>query len=658
MGRVYRFAPLIVFVSAVALRVWHVFSLSAGDPAFSSPVMDAWWHVQWARAVALGLWEPEVFFRAPLYPFFLAGIFKVFGLGYLVPRLVQAAVGGVTCVLIWALGKRLAGRSVGLVSGIMAAIYAPLIYFDGEFLIPVIFIPLVISSLLLLIVVERELREDRSPWLMVGVAGLVAGLAAVARPNVLVLIPGVLLFFAWTLSDRKRGLKAFGIWLLVFLFPVGAVTGYNAAMGGGLVPVASQGGVNFWIGNNPRADGKTAMAPAHLADSGSAMSVYEDSVRKNAELEAERRLGRRLKPSEVSGYWFGQAARFIKREPVAWLKLTVKKAYFLINGYELPSNRDMYSAREWSPVMKVLLWKKPLAFPFGLLAPLALAGLLYGWRSPKTDPAVQRLIIIYIVLYGAGVVAFFVTGRHRLPLAPALIPHAALAVTLIPGGVSATRRMEIKRPTAASFAMTVFCVALVLSNFNYFHVRDVPMREHHMNMGYLYTNQGRYEPALEEFRAALEEEPNLVRAQFSIGAVELLMGETEAAKRDLEKAIEMDPRFVDAWVHLGNVYFRENRLERAEALYRKALSINPGHPLGHYNLALLYGRMGKREEYVKHVLMANRADPDFAPANLAIARLLMEQGRYEQARLHIKRVLRIDPQHPGARKLMEMLSGK
>ncbi len=654
-GRVYKFAPAIVFVLAVALRVWHVFSISGDDPAFSSPIMDSLWHVQWARAVALGLWEPEVFFRAPLYPFFLAGAFKVFGFGYLVPRLVQAAVGGVTCVLIWRLGRELAGRSAGLAAGVIAAIYAPFICFDAEFLIPVIFIPLTVASLLLLISVTRKWSEGRSPWLMAGIAGFVAGLASIARPNLLALVPGALLFFIWMLPGWKRRLSVFAVWLALFMAPVGAVTGYNAALGGGLVPVASQGGINFWIGNNPRADGKTAMAPGHMGGSGSAMSMYEDSIRKSAERVAERRLGRQLNPAQLSNYWFGQGLKFVKENPVKWMKLTVKKAYFLINGYELPSNRDIYSLRKWSPVLGVLLWKRPLGFPFGLLLPLAVAGLLYAWRNPSVSAAAHRLMIIYVVIYGAGAVAFFVTGRHRLPIVPALIPHAALAVSLIPAGISTTRKMQMKRPLAASVAMIGFGVMLALCNADYFNARDVPMREHHMNMGSLYTNQGRHEEALEEYKAALEEEPKLVRAQFNIGAVKLLMGDMEAAKRDLRKAIEMNPRFVDAWVHLGNVYFRQNRLERAEALYQKALSINPGHPLGHYNLALLYRRMGKREKYINHVVMANRADPEFVPANLALAKLLIERGRYDEARGHIKRVLRIDPQHPGAQKLQEML---
>ena len=56
--------------------------------------------------------------------------------------------------------------------------------------------------------------------------------------------------------------------LLCALIPIGGVTLYNATAGGDLVLIASQGGVNFYIGNNERSDGRTAIVPVEtgLAD--------------------------------------------------------------------------------------------------------------------------------------------------------------------------------------------------------------------------------------------------------------------------------------------------------------------------------------------------------------------------------------------------------
>jgi hypothetical protein len=207
------------------------------------------------------------------------------------------------------------------------------------------------------------------------------------------------------------------------------------------------------------ADGKTAMAPAHLEATSEANSLYRDSVYVNSVLEAQRRLGRRLRDDQVSGYWFGQAFRFIENEPGAWAKLTLHKAYFLINGYELPSNRDMYSARKWSPVLRILLWEKPLFFPFGLILPLALAGMVLAKKNTVADRAANRLLLIYIAIYAAGVIAFFVTSRHRLPLVPVLIPYAALTLTSLSRGLADIKARKISEPWTAAIAAVVFCSA-------------------------------------------------------------------------------------------------------------------------------------------------------------------------------------------------------
>jgi len=654
-GKVNLWTPVFIWLLAVGVRWSHIVLLADYDPAFEHQIMDARWHVEWARALAMGMWEPEPFFRAPLYPFFLGALFKIFGIGFLAPRLAQGALGALTCVLIWALGKKLAGPRVGSVAGIIAALYGPLVYFDSEFLIPALFLPLVIASLLLLMRARETLNNGRSSRVMWGVAGFIAGLAAIARPNMLILVPGIFVWVAWEIPGWRRKLLAFAVWLVFFTLPVVGVTTYNAVEGGGFVPIASQGGVNFWIGNNRMADGKTAMAPAYHGSSSKVASEYRDSVQVNARLEAEKRLGRNLRSDWVSAYWFGQAIRFIRNEPAAWLKLTVKKIFFITNGYELPSNREIYQVRRWSPILGILLWERPLAFPFGLLLPLALAGMFLAWRNSEVNGSVERLLLIYILVYSAGVVVFFVTARHRLPLVPALIPFAALTLASLPGGLKNIGARHMSRPGMAALAMIAFALGISVSNAENFDIRKVPRREHHMNMGYVFTEEKRYAEALQEYRAALEEEPRFIRARFDIGVVYLMMGRHEDARSAFIEILKIAPRYTEVWVHLGNVYFEENKYSEAIASYRKAIAINPRHTLAHYNLAITYSRKGDFENYTEELILANRSDPNFAPANIDIARLFMSQGLYERARVYIERAMRITPNDPRLKKLLDSM---
>ncbi len=654
-GKVRFAAPLFIGLLALSIRWSHIILLAESDPAFAHSFMDARWHVEWARALVMGVWNHEPFFRAPLYPFFLGALFKVFGMGLLAPRLAQGVLGALTCVLIWALGKKLAGPKVGKLAGIIAALYGPMVYFDAEFLIPVLFLPLTVGSLLLLIGAMKSSTEEKPVWGRLTAAGFIAGLAAIARPNMLIMVPGIFVWIIWEIPGWRRRLTAFAVWLALFMAPVGFVTAYNAVEGGGFVPVAGQGGVNFWIGNNPGADGKTAMSPAYYGPVSEVYSLYRDSVQVNSHLEAEKRLGRKLRSDQVSSYWFGQGLRFIFNEPGAWIRLSFRKVYFLINGYELPSNREIYPVRRWSPILGVLLWERPLAFPFGLIFPLALVGMLLAWKNPEVDISAHRLILIYVFIYSAGVVAFFVTSRHRLPLLPALIPYAAFASASIPAGLKKMRARSMSRPGMAVVGMMVFALALIMSNMDYLDVRQVPRREHHMNMGYAFTSEKRYEEALDEYRAALEEEPRLDRARFNIGAVYLFMGRLDEARSAFMETLEKNPRYTEAWAHLGNVYFEEGNFADAEAAYRKALSLDPRHTLARYNLAILYKKKGDFDDYVRELMQANRSDPNFAPVNIEIAAMLMQQGRYEEAREFIERAVRIDPNDPRLKQLIKMM---
>jgi len=105
-------------------------------------------------------------------------------------------------------------------------------------------------------------------------------------------------------SDPRRarliraGLLAGGTCLV--LVPV---TLRNYGVGGELTLTTSQGGANFYIGNNELADGGYVFLPFVRPD-----PLYEA---KDFQAEAERRSGRALTPSQVSRFWF--------RAGLAWM---------------------------------------------------------------------------------------------------------------------------------------------------------------------------------------------------------------------------------------------------------------------------------------------------------------------------------------------------
>jgi len=124
--------------------------------------------------------------------------------------------------------------------------------------------------------------------------------------------------------------------------------------------------VNFWIGNNPLADGTyRPLVP------GKQVPAYE---REGARILAEQALGRPLAAGEVSSYWLKRSLSWARSEPGAWARLQGEKLGLYWSGYEWPDAVDYY----W---MKTISW--PLALPgleWSAAALLALWGLLLERR--------------------------------------------------------------------------------------------------------------------------------------------------------------------------------------------------------------------------------------------------------------------------------------
>ena len=91
-------------------------------------------------------------------------------------------------------------------------------------------------------------------------------------------------------TGHRRGLVIAGT-----LLGLSPVVVRNYAVGGGLYLTTSQLGPNFYIGNNPTADG--TYRPLRF---GRGAAEFE---RLDATEIAERAAGRQLNPNEVSRYW-------------------------------------------------------------------------------------------------------------------------------------------------------------------------------------------------------------------------------------------------------------------------------------------------------------------------------------------------------------------
>ncbi len=665
-------------------------------------------HLMALRIAETGTTGEDVFFRAPLYPYAVGLFYSLFGAGLFPVRLAQALLGALAAPLTFLLGLRLLGRGQALAAALLVAGNWVMVYFGGELLITTVLVPL---DLLVLLLLTRH-GQDRQPGTgTLFAAGLALGLSALARPNILIFLPAAALWLGW-LAVTRRGehttaggrigktlaSRAFLAPLLALVLGtaliVAPVTIRNLVKGGDPVLIASQGGINFFLGNNPAANGRAAIAPCSWSEipdefrQRHADSIWaHELIWVSGNYLAEKETGRTdLKPSEVSSHWFGRAGAFIAAQPGRALALLGRKAFFLLNAYEIPSNKDMvhFIRQNRLGTLNLLAFGLPGRFPMGLALPLALLGMgfaLANWRR-------HLLLLLFLASYSAGIILFFVNARYRVPLLPPVFIYAVLAVNELARrwrqGPAAGRLKRLAPPLIVLLLLGLLC------NAGLFDVRDpVLLGTLHFNLGNHHLNKEDFDLAEAAYSEALRLNPGLVDARNNLAniclrrdalpeaaehftealryspedpAVHYQLGETlnrlgrlPEAVASLQQALRLDPRMWQAAYQLGNAEARRENWPEAGVAYGQALALRPDHVPSRFNLGALLLQTGDLDGALRELTETLRLDPGLAVAHFRLAELHYRRGDTAAMARELREVLRLEPGNANARRMLDRL---
>jgi len=147
-------------------------------------------------------------FRAPGWPLLLAGLYILFGHSYPMVYMVLCLLGALGCTLTWWLARSLVSEDLARLAGLLAAVYLPQAYFSCSFLSEALFVPQLLLGVGLFV---RHLQ--RPSWVVLTLAGLVLGWAALTRPFALLLVP---LLWGVLLVDARRQRRPLVVPVLLF----------------------------------------------------------------------------------------------------------------------------------------------------------------------------------------------------------------------------------------------------------------------------------------------------------------------------------------------------------------------------------------------------------------------------------------------------------
>ncbi len=638
-----------ILVIAFVLRLSYLVQIQS-IPLFYHLAGDGRTYDEWAQRIASGDWLGKgVFYQAPLYPYFLGVLQLVVGHNLWLIRLIQIILGSLSCALIYLVGRKLFSQAAGIAAGLILACYAPAIFFDA--LIEKSILDLFLLSLLLFLLIGTMERRHWTQWLA---AGATLGLFGLSRENALILTAVIPLWLAINFADqsiqtRARWTAVFFGGLLLVLVPVGI---RNLAVGGEFKLTTSQFGANLFIGNNPEADGSYGSVHKII---GEPQLEGNDAARL-----AERALGRRLSPGEVSAYWLNKSLDYIRTEPANWVRLLGKKWLMVWNAREVEDSDDFYIYRQWSWLLTFLSWLNH----FGILAPLAAAGV---W---VTRNQWRRLWLFYamIISFALSVAVFYVFARYRFPLVPLLALFAGAALAELP----TLYRNRRWRSLLGIFAVLLMSGLIVnwpiygisgpgsggynnLSNAYYKQGKvneaisaarkaielEPDLGVAYYNLGNLYAGQGQFDVAKQYFEEALRLYPNYAEVRANFGQLIAERGDIETGIRYFRKAIELNPSISRAHLNLGVALAKRERLDEAIGPLRQAAQLEPDSPEASYYLGSVYAAQNRYTEAAEAFHRSLRIQPDFAPAHQSLAQVLVLQGKKDEAMQHYREALRL-----------------
>lgn len=547
-----------IFALALAIRAVALWQL-AGSVLLDTLIGDAINYDLWARELAGGNWlGDEVYFQAPLYPHFMAILYRLFDDGPFAVRCVQIVLGAGSCALLALAGWRWLSPAAGIGAGLLLAFYTPAIFGDLGIQKAGVSSFLVCLVLFLLSGVVERPKPAR-----LAVLGLATGALALTRENALIF---VVVLAPWLAlrpgGSRVRAVGGAALFVAGFALVLLPVALRNWHVGGEFHLTTSQFGANFYVGNNPSTDGTYQPLVPRRGD---------PRVERQDVIDlAERAAGRALTPAEVSRWYTDRALDYIRSQPGDWLALLSRKLALSVNAVELVDSKDQYSHADRSVVMAMA----GALLHFGVLAPLAALGVWITW------PRRARLLPLYLLFaaYTASMLLFYVFARYRVPLVPILVLFAAAGIAGLPRFARSRPRGERAACLGLTAVVAIFC-NWPLSDPDY--MRSVT----HYNLGNELAAAGDVDAAMSRYRRAIFLHDENAMANHNLGALLARRGDLEGARLRYQRALEIAPGYARARANLASTHEELGRSELArgeEALalehFRRALELDPDRP--------------------------------------------------------------------------------
>lgn len=331
----------------------------------------------------------------PLYEYFLAGIYKVFGHHYGAVWIAQALLHTLTALLVYLTTLLIftgneKKKKIGLWAGAIIGFYPDLIEISAMLLTETLYLFFVCLMIYVFFLYFQKTGNRTAVFL-----GLSSGLATLARPPVLFLIPIIFFFF----YKKKLWFQGF-LFLLALIIVFIPWTARNYTVYNKVMPFGAGGSFNFWIGNYHGGNGE-----------------QEPSSGQFTFLSSH-------KISELQGESMDQFKNFLIDHPAEFVKLTFLRA----NKYFSVIRPMGFWFYQYGIGRLLMILSSALASVFLFI--FSLAGII---RAFKEKNAALKYLLAFTIATPLIIFITVVETRYRLQIYPLLAIFAGYFLVSLGG---------------------------------------------------------------------------------------------------------------------------------------------------------------------------------------------------------------------------------
>lgn len=637
---------VLVLVAALVAQIGIAVQGFRSNPLATVPLNDAKEYWDWGGRIARGVLVGDTpFMSAPLYPY-VVGAVRALGGGLAAVVAVQIALHLATAWLVFRIASTLFSERVGLVAAVLWCL----------FLDPSAMVARVLNCSLQTatgawaweraLAAHARFDARRCAWL-----GLALGLAVVANP---VLVPLVPLSAVWLAWNHRGALRRALLPAAIAVLCIAPATLHNWLASRELILTSAQAGLGFYHGNQPGAHGIY-----HAAE-----GVSSDRVKQTADARDAVR-------GESDGTWKGVSDAYMRRGLAFWradpstaVVLALEKAWWFAGGRNYG---DVYaSTLERDDGLAPSQWLASLPVAWFTI-PALFAALLLMRRGAQHWPGIALLGATF-----ATVVVFWYSPRYRLPCVPVIAVFGAWTLVNV-----------LARREPVSKALRVACglafAASIAATWTLGVERDAPRAfeaQFHQTVGNAHVERGEFELALDRYaraarlgfadaaparadvlrrmgragdaiatlRATLARSPEDDFARRGLAIALAQSGDLEGARAEFERLLAHSPDDAEAHSGLGNVLFSLGRVENAIRSYEHALTLDEHFAAARFNLGRALEARGDAKRAEDEIRRALRDDETLVQARAALADLLITRGAHAEARRELEKARGAAPQ--------------